>query len=1157
MHRIFKRFLPIAAMLIVTLSTACLAQKPLRFQNLSINDGLSQSLVFCITQDFHGYMWFGTEDGLNRYDGYEFAVFRNESTDTNSLSNNGILSILEDSKGRLWIGTNGDGLNMLNRKTGTITRFKDQVKGFVGGYIYSIYEDGEGILWLGSYGILSRYDPSTGEASYYKHVPNDSNSAPGGKIRAIVEDKKGNLWLGSRRGSGLSKFNRETGKFMNYTHRDNNPEGLSSNNVITLFIDSKEYLWIGTYGAGLDRVDLANLDNHTQRIKFDHFRHDPENPHSLSKDRIAAIYEDSKGQLWIGTHGGGLNMLDRNSGVFHRYVHDPLIESSLSSNTVYTIFEDDFGGLWFGTRAGINKYDPLADKFLVFNQNAYDSSSLSNNQLRGIATGDDGMAWIGTQGGGLNRLDLDNGQIQHYTHDPKDPGSLNNNSIRSLLKDKNGKIWIGSVGTDLCCYDPDTETFTTFTQYGLACKRCLGGNRVNVLFEDFDGNLWMGTDGGLARWDLNSDSLIHYRRIIGDESTVSSPAITFIYQTRDSVIWIGTSKSGFNKFNATDNTFKRYQHDPMNPASSPFDKIRCITQGKDGAMWIGTLGGGLVRFDPDSETFKNWRMPIQSDLSPDSEVGLPNDMVYGILEDDHGNLWMSTNTGIAKFNPRNESFRNFDVSDGLQSNEFSSGAFHKSANGLMFFGGIEGLNVFHPDSIVDNPIPPQMAIGKFSIFNQEVIPGNNPESRLTKPINYTDTLFLSYKDNVFSFEFAALHYGISEKNQYAYQMEGFEKEWNYVGRRRFATYTNLDPGAYTFRVKGSNSDGVWNEAGKSVYIIIAPPFWQTWWFKVLTVMAVVAGIVIYIKRREASLRRQRALLREKVNLKTKQLRKQKDEIEEKNKDITDSIQYASTIQQAILPKEEEMKKVLPDHFVFYAPRDIVSGDFYWFAEKGKKIFIAVCDCTGHGVPGAFLSMIGNDLLNKFIMEHDLKDPGEILSQLSNGIQAVFTRKGSVLQTSDGMDMALAVFDRQLNTMECAGAHNSIFIFRNSNGEEVPTQDDSDDYFTTFDQDGRYRFREIRGDRYPIGGRTELDFKFTRHTVNLKKGDAIYLFSDGIIDQFGGKREKKFTKKRLVNTLFKVQDAAMPEQKIALEEKFIAWKADFEQIDDVLVLGIKA
>ncbi|MBL4735608.1 MAG: SpoIIE family protein phosphatase, partial [Flavobacteriales bacterium] len=487
-----------------------------------------------------------------------------------------------------------------------------------------------------------------------------------------------------------------------------------------------------------------------------------------------------------------------------------------------------------------------------------------------------------------------------------------------------------------------------------------------------------------------------------------------------------------------------------------------------------------------------------------------------------------------------------------------TGAYHKSANGLMFFGGIEGINVFHPDSIADNEIPPRMVIGKFSVFNREVIHGEDLESRLTKPINYTDTLFLSYKDYVFSFEFAALHFGIPEKNQYAYQMVGFEKDWNYVGRRRFATYTNLDPGSYTFRVKGSNSDGVWNEEGKSVYIIISPPFWQTWWFRVLSFIAVVAGIIIYIKLREAALKRQRRVLRERVRIKTKQLRRQKEEIEEKNRDITDSIEYASNIQNAILPKKEEMEKALTDHFVFFAPRDIVSGDFYWFAEKRNKIFIAACDCTGHGVPGAFLSMIGNDLLNQLIIEQDIDDPAEILKQLSNGIKSVFTRKGSKQEAKDGMDMVLVVFDAKLSKMQCAGAQNSIFIFRKSEGGGSKMEEGSDGLFTmNLDEQTRgYMYREIKGDRTPIGGRTELDFKFTNHQVELKKEDAIYLFSDGFMDQFGGLKEKKFTKKRFLEMLLRIQIMSMDEQKKTIEKRFLEWQGDFEQIDDVLVVGIK-
>ncbi|MBL4656632.1 MAG: histidine kinase, partial [Flavobacteriales bacterium] len=364
-----------------------------------------------------------------------------------------------------------------------------------------------------------------------------------------------------------------------------------------------------------------------------------------------------------------------------------------------------------------------------------------------------------------------------------------------------------------------------------------------TLFEDQEGNIWIGTEAGLGVMDVKTANFIVYKTDNEDVSTISGLNISSICQTKDGTIWIGTSKAGFNRFDKESGTFTRYLNNPTDSSTLVDNRVRCITEGEDANLWIGTLGGGLTKFDPVSGTCVNWRAKAPAKYQKDKKEGLPNDMVYGILKDDNGNLWMSTNMGISKFNPRDESFRNYDVSDGLQGNEFTADAFYKSRSGEMYFGGNSGFSVFHPDSIHDNTIPPKIAFNSFKLFNEEIVTGTTDNSRLKKPINYADTLFLSYKDYVFSFEFAALHFGIPRKNQLAYQMVGFDRDWNYVGTRKFATYTNLDPGEYTFRVKGTNSDGIWNEKGRSIHIIISPPFWETWWFRILAVLVLVLGVL--------------------------------------------------------------------------------------------------------------------------------------------------------------------------------------------------------------------------------------------------------------------------------------------------------------------------
>ncbi|MBL4656806.1 MAG: hypothetical protein JKX73_02315, partial [Flavobacteriales bacterium] len=861
-----------------------------------MSEGLSQTIVFSITQDENGYIWVGTEDGLNRYDGYEFKILRNKPDDGNSLSGNNISRIFEDSKGNLWIGTYGNGLNILNHETGKITRYArkqygnlavgSKGEGFNGLLVICIYEDSKGIIWVGTHSGLNRYDPATGEFGYFQHAKDDPTSAPIGKLRSIIEDKQGNLWVASQR-VGLTKFNHETEEFTYYSFDENDPDGISSDKIITMLLDRKENLWVGTYGGGLNRANLATLDPNAETIKFEHFRHDPNDPFSLSRDWIAAIHEDPQGHIWIGTHNGGLNKLDVSTGRFYRYEHNLQSRNSLADNTVYEIYEDDFGVLWFGTRQGISKYEHPADKFLAYRHNPHDETSISSNGIGSIVTGDDGSVWLATSGEGLNRLDLSTGISKRYLNEPGNPGSLHSDNIGALAKDSLGRIWIGSDETGLCHYDPKEDVFVTLANYELSCEGCLVGNRVKTMFVDADDNIWLGTMKGILRLDHGSDTLNRLSETLenDEDAHFCEHAPSSFYQTTDGVIYIGLSKAGFGRYDTVDKAFEHFKSNMEDSTSLPNEHVRCIMEAKDGALWIGSMGGGLIKYDRNNGSFRTWRMPDESRSSLEQKDGLPNDIVYGILEDDHGNLWMSTNNGISKFNPKDETFRNYDKADGLQSNEFSSYSYHRASNGLMFFGGINGFNVFHPDSILDIQTLPHMVINKFSVFNQEVIPGEGEKPRLTKPINYTDTLFLSYKDYVFSFEFAALHYVIPQKNQYAYKMEGFEEDWNYVGIRRFATYTNLDPGEYTFRVKGSNCDGIWNEEGKSIYIIISPPFWKTWWFKTLSLLAIIATVVLYIRIRETRLKHQRKILKEQVQIQTKQLRKQTEELEETNKDI--------------------------------------------------------------------------------------------------------------------------------------------------------------------------------------------------------------------------------------------------------------------------------
>jgi len=1130
------------------------AQSDIKFTHLTIEDGLSQSSIFCMIQDSKGFMWFGTEDGLNKYDGNKFTVYKHDPNDPNSISNSTIHGIYEDKRGAIWLGTYGGGLSRFNRNTEKFTQYtfnKNDTNSLRSSVVFTACEDDNGSLWVGSswgHGIARLIRDPINEASdkfkNYRFVSEDNTALIPGRVRAMCKGKSGFLWIGTQRG-GLIKMNAGENPnsapfFTQYLHDPNISTSLSDNIVLSVYEDKAGVLWIGTWGGGLNKLIPGTEDDPSP--EFVHYIHDPNNPKSISNNDVISITEDNNGMLWVATRNG-LNRLNRNTGEFTRYLHDKRDENSISHNGIGPVLQDTYGTLWIGTHGnGLNKYDKTTQKFTHYKNFPQIENSLSSNIISSFFIEKNGLLWIGTNNG-LNSFDRKRGEFTLYQHDPTDNNSLPSNKISSISIEDNGIIWIGTAAEGICKFDRNTEAYTRYKREP-DCINCLSGNRVKALYEDDYGALWIATNKGLDKLDKETGVITNYRSDPNNEFSILFGILKAIYEDSHGKLWILMASHGINMFDRDTEKFIHYKHDPNNKHSISNNKVRSVYEDVDGFLWFSTLGGGLNKFDRTTEQFTHYRM----------KDGLPSDVIYGLLGDENGNIWMSTNNGISKFNIESQTFKNYDVSDGTQSNEFSTGAYYKGYDGEMFFGGINGFNVFYPDSIEYNTVIPDIVITGFQIFNKEVGIVNESQKDtadffLNKHIEQTDTIVLSYKHSVFSFEFAALHFAMAERNEYAYMMEGFDAGWNYIGTRRYATYTNLDPGKYLFKVKGSNTDGIWNEKGKSIRLIITPPFWQTWWFKLSTVLFIIAGIFSYIKIRERSLKRQKKMLEEKVVIRTKQLIEQKEIVEEKNRDITDSIQYASNIQRAILPKDEELDSAIPNHFVFFKPRDIVSGDFYWFTEKRNLIFIGACDCTGHGVPGAFLSMIGNDLLNQIIIENNVDEPGKILTYLNQGIKAVFTRKDEEQRARDGMDIALAVFDKELRTVQFAGAQNPLLLIRaeNSSAKEVGEK--------IMSANG-YSLNAITGDRTSIGGRTEFDYQFTNHRVELEKNDSIYLFSDGYADQFGGNKGKKFSTRRFKELLLQVQHLDMPEQKEMINKTNFEWMEREEQIDDILVIGIK-
>ena len=833
----------------------------IKFEHISLEHGLSQNSVNCILQDSKGFMWFGTQDGLNRYDGYRFIVYKHYLLDSTSLSDNFVLSIHEDKWGMLWIGTKGGGLNKFNPVNEKWTYYyhdPEDTTSLSNNFVNTIFEDRTNVLWIGTDGGgLNAFDRETDQIRHYKHHPNDPNSLSNDYVRSIYEDRRGVLWVGTD--DGLNRYDRENEKFGHYQKDPDNPSSLSNNFVRSIYEDRTGVIWIGT-DDGLDRFN-------EEREEFVHYQHDLDNPSSLSNNYVRSIYEDQNGDIWIGTDDG-LNKFHREDGEFIHFKKDLNNPYSLSNNIIRSIFEDRSGILWIGTYGGgVNKFDRRKEKFTLYRRDPNNSNSLSSNMIWALCEDREGLLWIGTDDG-LDRYDRKKKECRHYRNNPDDFNSLSNNIVRSIYEDRWGALWIGTAA-GLNKLDRGKGQFTHYT-HNPGDSKSLSNDYVRSIYEDRAGELWIGTDDGLNRFDRENGKFIHYEHDPDDSSTLSNSIIRSIHEDGSGMLWVGTY-GGLNEFNGENGTFVRYRHDPNNPHSISNDRVS-IYEDEAGVLWIGTLGGGLNRFDREKKQFTHYT----------EKEGLPNNSTYGILSDSRGDLWISTNNGLSKFNPQTETFRNYNVNDGLQSNEFNGGAYCKSRTGEMFFGGINGLTSFYPDSIRANSYIPQIVITDIQIFNRSVPIGRGEEKRsiLKKSITETEEIELSYKDRVFSFEFAALHYASPDKNEYAYFMEGFEQEWNFVGNRRFATYTNLPPGNYVFKVKGSNNDGVWNEEGTSIRIKVKPPYWQTLWFRILIITFVLLLIATTYRLRTRAIKERNKQLEARIKERTAKLKSTNEKLQQ-------------------------------------------------------------------------------------------------------------------------------------------------------------------------------------------------------------------------------------------------------------------------------------
>jgi ligand-binding sensor domain-containing protein/signal transduction histidine kinase len=839
----------------------------LRFERLSGESGLPQSSILCICQDSRGFLWFGTYDGLERYDGFQFKTFKHNSDDSTSLSQNLVRDIFEDREGILWIGTE-HGLCRYNRTTETFTSFFEDAgnsAGISSSRIRRIFQDREGELWITTEDGLNRYDRERNRFVAFRNDPGDPRSLASNFIRAIGQGIEGTLWVGTSK--GLDAFDKATGTFTHMSHDPADPGSLSDNAVSTILEDRAGTLWVGTQHGGLNRLERRSSN-------FVHYKFDANDPGSIRADNISQILEDRSGDLWIGTYGGGLEHFDHKTDSFTHHQKDYFDPASLSSDQVYCLFEDKGGVLYVGTDFGsVNKLDWRKNRFAWHRHDPHDPGSLGENNVNAIyedpADGGRTM-WIGTQGGGLDRLDRRTDQFAHWRHSPATPASLSDDVVRCVLRDSRGALWVGT-NNGLNRYDARTGSFVHYMP-NPTDPFSLRHNTVMCLYEDQAHTLWVGTvRGGLEEYAPQRDGFIHHTFNPNNSTSISDDYIWCILEDHAGALWIGTNNGGLNRFSRHERRFTRFTKDPRNPESISDNKVLCLFEDKGGTLWIGTAGGGLNRYSTSEGRFIKYGV----------ESGLPATTIHAIVGDPGGNLWISTPRGICKFDPARRTSVSLDAHDGLQGNEFHVNAACASRTGELYFGGINGINVFRPERVEQNSSIPQIALTDFHLFNRPVAPGKVSDGRILLDSCITEKrrLVLTHRDEVFTLDFAALDFSAPEKNQFAYRMDGFDNDWNVVGNRHFATYTRLPAGEYVFRVMGSNNSGLWDKTGASLVIIVEPPLWHTWWFRAFVAFLIIGSLILlYILRTRAIVSRTREL-EQRVQERTAQLQAANKELE--------------------------------------------------------------------------------------------------------------------------------------------------------------------------------------------------------------------------------------------------------------------------------------
>jgi len=1055
------------------------AGDPVDVELVTVSEGLSNNRVNALYQDSIGFLWLGTNDGLNRYDGYHFVVYRQEAFNSSSISSNTVTCIENGPNGCLWIGTNA-GLSYFNRTDGSFTNYFVPDKAL----ITSIRSGPDGSLLVLTEDHLFRLDPASGT---FTQILTDGLVQRSLMFRSghLFTDDAGHCWLGTR--NGLYVLRARDSILQATTLR-----GMAVNDFR---IDETGQFWLAT-SRGL--------------VLF--------NRSLMEWNLYIAPYHDFEVVEGISEPGDGLFQLICSNGLiqFNPLTHQFGSPGALSLyGRVFDLpavngqIVDRSQILWIATDEGLVRHDFKPKSFNWYSTNETSIPRLLTNNIFALYKDADERIWMGTRNDGLMIMDRSAGTVNQYYPGGKGKFKLPLNRVVEIFSDRQNRVWV--CDTQVYFFDKEKEAFVNMADYyGLSKEQVPDFSRIYDILEVRPGYYLMGTRKGLWHIDENNKHFKLDTLLKTDSTVVDLNEIASLERDREGNIWIASS-CGAVRMDPDLQTWKSYTRGEETGITG--NLTYSILCDRKGTIWLGT-SGGLAKYIPETDKFKPYTV----------KDGLPNDFIYALLEDQHGHIWISTNQGLSVLDPETDIPINYELKDGLQSMEYNLHSAYRAADNEILFGGIGGLNSFYPDSLSHKVNPPQTVITgmKFLGKSQDAsrwVPGQ-------KEIRITDKQTIQIM-------FSALDYTSSRHNNYRYQLAtgGESPDFISLGRENSVILSELKYGVYHFRVNGSNSDGIWSKEPAEVDIIVSAPFYRHRLFRSILIALFVILVYLVYRFQTRTLRQSNRILREK-EIAAQEVLRQRNLLSRRNKNIEDSLMYAQRIQLAMFSTARDIKRLFPDSFVFQRPKDIVSGDFFWTREIDHKIFVAAADCTGHGVPGAFMSLIGLELFRQIITGKGLYKPADILDELNRNFNIIFGNMEDI-SLKDGMDLSFCTFHTDTNIMEFAGAFNPVYLIRDS------------------------EIIEIKGDRITVGPDNGFPRPpFTNQTVQLQPNDIIYMFSDGYADQFGGPEGKKFKFRRFRHLLLSIHHHGMDKQRKILEDSIMDWIGDYEQVDDMMVLGLK-